>query len=53
MKGIKYFTPNRETHPQFCETLIKANKSGVKILAYDCIVTEDELKIDQPVKILL
>ena len=53
MKGIKYFTPNRETHPQFCETLIKANKCGVKILAYDCIVTEDELKIDQPVKILL
>ena len=53
MKGIKYFTPNRETHPQFCETLIKANKSGVKILAYDCIVTEDELKIDQPIKILL
>lgn len=53
MKGIKYFTPNRETHPQFCETLIKANKSGVKILAYDCIVTEDELKIDQPVKIKL
>ena len=28
-------------------------ESGVNILAYDCIVTRDELKIDQPVKIKL
>lgn len=53
MKGIKYFTPNRETHAEFCDALVKAKESGVNILAYDCIVTRDELKIDQPVKIKL
>ena len=50
MKGIKYFIPNRETHAEFCDALVKAKESGVNILAYDCIVTRDELKIDQPVK---
>ena len=53
MKGIKYFIPNRETHAEFCDALVKAKESGVNILAYDCIVTRDELKIDQPVKIKL
>ena len=53
MKGIKYFIPNRETHAEFCDALVKAKESRVNILAYDCIVTRDELKIDQPVKIKL
>lgn len=53
MKGIKYFTPNRDMHLKFAETLSKAQKSGVNILAYDCVVTENELKLDKPVKIVL
>jgi len=53
MKGIDYFTPNHETHPEFREALIRAEEKGVKLLAYDCIVKPDELKIDKPVKIML
>ena len=53
MKGIDYFTPNCETHPEFKEILVKAKEKGVKLLAYDCVVQPDELKIDKPVKIML
>ena len=53
MKGIRYFTPNEDTHPQFKEVLIKAKEKGVKLLAYDCIVKPDELVIDAPVEIRL
>ena len=53
MKGVKYFTPNIETHKEFAEVLKKAEKSGVKILAYDCNVTENSLKIDMPVEVKL
>lgn len=51
MKGVSYFTPNRETHKEFAETLKKAADSGVKVLAFDCLVTEDSLEIDSPVEI--
>ena len=51
MKGVSYFTPNRETHKEFAETLKKAEKAGVKVLAFDCLVTEDTLQIDSPVEI--
>lgn len=53
MKGIQWFEPNDFTHPQFGETLRNIEKSGVKILAYDCKVTEKEMVIDMPVKIRL
>jgi sugar fermentation stimulation protein A len=53
MKKIKEFTPNYITHQAFGEALQKAEKSGVKILAYDCIVTPDTLKIDAPIKVRL
>lgn len=51
MKGVSYFTPNRETHKEFAETLKKAEKAGVKVLAFECLVTEDTLQIDSPVEI--
>lgn len=51
MKGVKYFTPNKETHLEFANVLKKAYEAGVKIIAYDCIVTKTGLKINQPVKI--
>ena len=53
MKKIKEFTPNYITHQAFGEALKNAEKSGVKILAYDCIVTPDTLKIDAPIKVRL
>lgn len=49
MKGVRYFEPNRETHPEFGETLKAAADAGVHILAYDCVVTEDSMKICDPI----
>ena len=37
MKGITRFEPNWDTHREFGETLQKAKKAGVHILAYDCL----------------
>ena len=53
MKGAEYFTPNRDTHPQFAEALCKAAESGVEILAYDCLVTPGSMKINEPVPVVL
>lgn len=53
MKGISCFTPNYKTHREFGKALKEADEAGVKILAYDSIVTSDELKIDGPVSIKL
>lgn len=38
MKDVKYFAPNWGTHPEFGDTLRRAAKAGVHILAYDCAV---------------
>lgn len=53
MKGVQYFTPNRKTQPEFAKSLKKAIKAGVKIMAYDCHVTEMGLKLDAPVKTII
>lgn len=53
MKGVKYFTPNKETHPAFADALIEAVNSGVEILAYDCEVWEDGFIIRNPVEVKL
>lgn len=53
MENVKYFTPNKETHKAFAEVLVKAESKGVKIMAYNCVVTEKELKINNPVEIKL
>ncbi len=51
MKGIRMFRPNWETHRAFGEALREAQKKGVKLLAYDCLVTEDTMEIEDPVPI--
>ena len=53
MKGVSLFEPNYKTHKEFGEALQAANRAGVEILAYDCIVTPNILKIDRPVSINL
>lgn len=53
MSNINYFTPNYETHPKFGEALKNANKKGVKILAFDSIVTPDSIILNKPVDIRL
>lgn len=53
MKDVRYFTPNRQTHPEFAEALAEAEKNGVKILAYDCSVTEDSIELGKEVPVVL
>ena len=53
MEGVKYFTPNRETHPAFATALQKAAQAGVEVLAYDCHVEEDGFEIRQRVEVIL
>lgn len=53
MKNVKCFEPNDGTHKAFGDALRKAHKAGVKVLAYDCLVTESTMVIDQPVEVRL
>lgn len=53
MKGIRYMEPNRKTQPAFAEALRKARNAGVKLLAYDCIVGEGSLRLDQPLPVIV
>lgn len=53
MKDVNYFMPNDKTDPKFAKALWEARKQGVKVLAYDCVVTEDSMEIDAPVPVFL
>ena len=53
MKGVTYFTPNTDTHPVFAEALRRAKTAGVEILAYDCNVTADSIRIADPIDAVL
>lgn len=53
MKGIRQFEPNDRTHREFGDVLRKAKKQNVQVLAYDCIVEEDSLELDQQVTVVL
>ena len=51
MEGVCYFTPNYDTHREFAEALCKAAEAGVEVLAYDCLVTPDSMRINRPVPV--
>lgn len=53
MSGVKYFTPNTDTHPAFAEALGAARDAGVHILARDCAVTPESISIQDPVDVVL
>lgn len=53
MKGITGFTPNRQTQPEFADALLRAQQAGVRILAYDCLVTLNGMKLADPVPVML
>lgn len=53
MKPCRYFTPNRETHPEFADALSLAEKSGVEVRCVNCTVTKDTLCIDSFVDVEL
>lgn len=53
MDNISRFEPNRITHHEFAEELKNAQKNGVTVLAYNCTVTPDEIKIHNKVNVVL
>ena len=53
MKGVTRFSPNDATDPVFSEALRFAESNGVRILAYDCHISEDEMIIKDKVPVIL
>jgi len=53
MEGVLYFTPNAKTHKAFADALKNAKKQGVKILALDCLVTENSIRVNNFVDVKL
>lgn len=51
MKGVSRLVPNDATHPQFGAALRDAKNAGVKIIALDCIVTEDSMIADKEINV--
>lgn len=53
MGDVKYLRPNDKTDPQFGAALRDAAEAGVEILAMDCEITVDEMRIRQSVPVKL
>ncbi len=53
MKDVAVFRPNDRMHPEFGEALRTAQAAGVQVLAMDCQVTRDTIRIDAPVSVCL
>ena len=51
--AVRYFTPNAETDPAFAAALREAAAAGVRVYAYDSLVTPDSLTVGQPVEVRL
>ena len=52
MKGCTTFSPN-PAQPEFAAALREAKKNGVHVFAYDCIITENTMRLDRPVAVRL
>lgn len=52
MKQIHHVEPNWKTHPEFGQALQRAADAGVHLLAYDCQMTEDSIRVDQPLPVI-
>lgn len=52
-KGLKVFSPNYKTHKAFGEKLSEVSLRGVKIVAVDCICTEDKMEISEEINVEL
>ena len=42
-----------KTHSAFAEALREAAKAGIYVLAYDCMVWEDHVQMDQRISVVL
>lgn len=53
MQGVSFLAPNDRTHAAFGVALRKAEKAGVSLCAYDCVVTPEMLGMGEKVPIHL
>lgn len=53
MKPIQWLEPNDRTHKAFGDALREADRQGVHILAFDCEVGTDRLRVDAAVPVRL
>ena len=53
MKGPHCFKPHVDRDPVFAESLAKAKKAGVTVMAYDTEVTLDRIALCDPVEVVL
>ncbi len=53
MKGVRCFTPNRDTQPEFAVALEKAVAAGVELYAFDCNVAPEEIQLAEEVMVVL
>lgn len=53
MNNVKYFTPNKETHPEFAEVLTKAKNQGVEVIAVECEAGESTLTHGKEIDVIL
>ena len=51
MKDVRKFQPNWNTHHRFGDALKAAREAGVRILAMDCMIGEDFMRIQDPVEV--
>lgn len=50
MEGVKEFSPNGVTDPDFKRTLKEAKEKGVHILCFDCLIQPDSIVLNEPVE---
>ena len=53
MEGMRWLEPNDATHPEFGAALRRAAAAGVEVLALECHVTPDSLRVKSPVPVRL
>ena len=53
MENVKYLHPNDATDPAFGKALREAAAAGVQVLAYDCKVTPNSMKLQTVVEVRL
>ena len=53
LENVYKFSPNDERDSKFGEALRAAKAAGVDIFAYNCLVTEESIEINQEVEIIL
>lgn len=53
MMPVKFFSPNYSTQPAFGEALKTAQKSGVKLIAFQCKVSESSIEYHSDIPVIL